>query len=262
MGQATFYFLGTGASTGIPVIGCPCDICHSSSPFNKRCRVSALIQIQKRSFLIDAGPDLRLQLLRANLQEVSGLLLTHTHFDHIAGLDDLRPLLFRRKGAIPCLLSQDSLDELKIRYHYLMQEYPEVEVPYTQLKFQLLEGDFGKVDFQGLSLRYVSYLQMGMKVTGYLIGNLAYISDIRNYSQRVIEDLKGIDILILGALRDTPAQGHFSLDEAIAFSREVGAKETFFTHIGHELDHETTNQKLPSDIRLAYDGLELSFEAP
>lgn len=265
MTRATFLFLGTSASTGIPVLGCGCAVCLSSSPYNKRYRVSGLIKIKEDHFLIDAGPDFRLQALRAGLTQLTGLLLTHTHYDHIAGLDDLRPLCFRSTAPIPCLLSEESFEELKLRYHYLIEGEKALDpsiklVPYTKLKFQHLPSDFGEVQFGGHEWRYVSYFQMETKVTGYLMGNFAYISDIHHYSEQLLEALQGVEVLVLGALREQPSQSHFSLDEAVAFARTVGAKKTYLTHIGHELDHETANRKLPLDIQLAYDGLSIDFE--
>jgi len=260
MRQARFLFLGTGASTGVPVLGCKCSVCTSSSSYNQRYRVSGLIKVEDRSFLIDVSPDFRLQAFRAALFQLDGVLITHTHYDHIAGLDDLRPLCFGRKEAIDCLVSRETLKELQLRYHYLMHEDSSREVPYTKLKFQVVENDFGESTFAGLPWRYVSYSQMDMKVTGYVIGSLAYISDIKEYTEELLTALQGVKVLILGALRYEFSKNHFSIDEAIAFARKVGAKQTYLTHIGHELDHEITNQQLPLDVSLAYDGLEIAFE--
>ena len=258
--QGTFIFLGTGGSKGVPLIGCRCLICLSASPFNKRWRASGLIRLEQKTFLIDVGPDFRTQALHFGISKLDGVVLTHTHFDHIAGLDDLRALCFWQKDKIPCLVSQDTLNELKVRYHYLMQPHEGCGIPYARLSFQVVAEDFGRALFQGQEWRHVSYFQSGMKVTGYVVGDLAYISDIREYSEEVTRSLSGVKTLILGALRYAPSKGHFTIEEAIAFARRVGAEQTYLTHIGHELDHEETNQKLPPDIRLGYDGLEIFFE--
>jgi phosphoribosyl 1,2-cyclic phosphate phosphodiesterase len=261
MTHAKFIFLGTGGSTGVPVIGCDCAVCSSSSAFNKRWRASGLIRFKDWNFIIDVGPDFRSQALNFGISRLNGVILTHSHFDHIAGIEDLRSFSFFQKGKIPCLLSKDTLEEVKQRYHYMMTSQEDYgSILHAQLDFKLIESDHGEIDFQGLKVRYVSYFQSGMKVNGYILGNLAYISDIREYSEEVTRSLRGIEILILGALRYTTSRGHFTVDEAIAFAREVGAKRTYLTHIGHELDHEMTNEKLPSDIRLAYDGLEIDFQ--
>ncbi len=239
---------------GIPAIACHCPVCTSSSPFNKRSRPSGLLKIGKKQFLIDAGPDFRAQALRFGIDRLDGVLITHTHFDHIAGFDDLRVFYFLHKQMVHCLLSKDSFEEIKIRFHYLFNDSK-----CRWAKFQILEKDFGTTSFEGVTFDTVSYFQAEMKVTGYRIDRLAYISDIRRYDEAVIDALKGVEILILSALRLTPTEVHFSIDEAIAFARKVGAKKTFFTHIAHELEHEETNRHLPEDIRLSYDGLEICF---
>lgn len=245
-----FLFLGSGGSMGVPVIACTCAVCTSNSPSNKRLRSSGLLQVGGKTILIDAGPDFREQALKYHVNHLDGILLTHTHFDHIGGIDDLRVYYFMLHQRLPCLLSQETFDELKIRYHYLMD---------TQLDFQILKDDFGKVDFQGIPLCYFSYSQAGMKVTGYRVGTFAYVSDIRKYSDEVLEALQGVEILVLSALRFSASEMHFSVDEAIAFARKVGAKKTWLTHIAHDLDHEKTNELLPPDIRMGYDGLEITF---
>jgi phosphoribosyl 1,2-cyclic phosphate phosphodiesterase len=148
-----------------------------------------------------------------------------------------------------------------VRYHYLIDHVNEEGIYYAQLDFKILKNDFGSVDFAGLKWNYVTYTQSGMKVNGYILGDLAYVSDIREYSEEVIKGLKGVKTLILGALRYEISKGHFNIDEAIAFAREVGAEKTYLTHFGHELSHEETSKKLPSNVKLAYDGLELTFNA-
>ncbi len=247
-------FLGTGGSLGIPVIACECGVCTSSNPCNKRQRPSGVVHLAGKRFLIDAGPDFRTQALKADLKRLDGVLITHCHFDHVGGLDDLRVFSLIQNKQLPCLLSQESYDELQIRYHYLTHSHST-----DKFKFQVLEADFGKTTFEGIDVHYVSYLQAGMKVTGYRIGTFAYISDIRKFSEEVIASLKGVKTLVLSALRYTPTEVHFSLDEAVAFARSVGAKKTWLTHIAHDLDHDKVNQELPIDVQLSYDGLEIEF---
>lgn len=259
MKKGSFVFLGTGASIGIPVIGCYCSVCQSGSVKNQRTRVSGLIRVGDAVFLIDCGPDLRMQMLREKVETITGLLMTHTHFDHVAGLDDLRPFCFGRKDPIPCLLSKDSFEDVAKRYRYLMQDLAPLETPYTKLKFQIIPDNFGTVFFEGYEWQYVSYFQQGMKVTGYRLGDLAYISDILHYTDEVVERLKGVKTLIVGALRESPSKAHFSIVEAIEFAKRIGAKSTYLTHIGHEVDHETVAAQLPSGIYLAYDGLEIEL---
>lgn len=259
MKKAQFTFLGTGASLGVPVIGCRCKVCTSESKFNKRWRPSGLISVDDQLFLIDAGPDFRTQALAFAIPHLDGVLLTHAHFDHIGGLDDLRPFYYMQKKPIPCLLSSNTLEEVNRRCFYLIEPSKKEETSAPVLDIHLLPSDFGTYIFQGVAFQYVSYFQAGMKVNGFKIGNLAYISDIRNFSPRVIEDLKGTEILILSALRNIPNDVHFSVEEAIAFSDSIQAKQTFLTHIAHDLDYEETNAQLPSHIRLSYDGLKINF---
>lgn len=252
-------FLGTGGSAGVPLIGCHCKVCLSLSPYNKRLRPSALITADGKNFLVDVGPDFRAQALKYKIERLEGVLLTHTHFDHIGGIDDLRSYYFLQKGKLPCLLSEESLSDLKVRYFYLMQPLREGHTISAQLDFTVLENEQGKVSFGGLEWKYVSYKQAQMKVTGYSLGNLAYISDIRTFDETLIHALKGTEILILSALRETPTMMHFSIEEAVEFSRQVGAKETWLIHVSHDFDYEEMNQKLPRNVRLSYDGLKIPF---
>lgn len=257
--QPKLLFLGTGGSAGVPIITCTCPVCKSLSPFNKRFRPSVLLQIGKKNFIIDVGPDFRDQSLRYGINHLDGVLLTHTHYDHIGGLDELRVYYFRHHLRLPTLASIETYEELRNRFHYLFKTKQSDGTLQAQLDFQILEEDFGTTSFQGLKVHYLSYTQAEMKVTGYKIGNMAYVSDIREYEERVIEELQGTELLILSALRYTPSEVHFSIEEAVEFAAKVGAKKTLLTHIAHDLEHDETNRKLPSHIRLAHDGLEVPF---
>lgn len=252
--RGKFLFLGTGGSLGVPILGCECSVCASPNPRNKRLRSSGVVSIDSQKFLIDAGPDLRTQALRHRLTQTHGVLLTHSHFDHIAGIDDLRAFAFRQKQKIPCLLSLETFEELKVRYHYLLHTPSG-----SRFAFEFLQGDFGAGSFQGVEYQFLSYRQAGMKVSGFRFGNFAYVSDIREYSERVFESLKGVEVLVVSALRYTPNEAHFSLGEAVAFSQKVGARTTWLTHITHDLEYEKVNKELPPEIQLAYDGLEIQF---
>ncbi|NGX60841.1 MAG: Phosphoribosyl 1,2-cyclic phosphodiesterase [Chlamydiae bacterium] len=253
---AEILLLGTGASTGIPVIGCGCPVCTSSDPKNTRLRPSALIKIGGKSLLIDSGPDFRFQALTHKINTLDGLLLTHSHFDHVAGLDELRIYYLLQKRNLPVLVSQTTLEDLKKRYDYLFQQKSWGSSLSAQLDFHVFEEKRGECEFLGIPIQYVTYSQGGMEVNGYRFGRLAYISDICLYPETIFEDLRGVEILVLDALREKPSEMHLSIDEAIDFSRKVGAKKTYFTHIGHELDH-AYEKKLPEEIFLAYDGLSL-----
>lgn len=258
--QGNFIFLGTGGSAGIPLIGCECEVCKSSLQLNKRLRSSGLMTIGDKNFLIDVGPDFRTQALKFQIKRLTGVLLTHAHADHIAGIDDLRAYYFLEKKKIPCVLSQETFDEVKLRYHYLLQPLVSGKSLAAQIDFQILPKDFGNLELEGIRFDYFSYYQLDIKVTGFRVGNFAYVSDIRQYTDEIFPSLHGIDILVLSALRHTLSPMHFSIEEAIAFSRRTSAKMTYLTHIAHDLEHEATNALLPSDVRMSYDGLSVPIE--
>jgi len=255
----SFVFLGTGASAGVPVIGCDCAVCTSASPYNKRLRSSGLLKIGGRNFLIDAGPDFREQALRAKIHHLDALFLTHTHFDHIAGVDELRAYFFRKKKPIPCLLSRESFEDLKKRYYYLFLPIGQGPTLSVQLDLKVLDDDQGSIHFEGLEVGYFSFYQGGMKVTGYRILDFAYISDIRDYEETIFDELKGVKTLVLSALWEKKSDLHLSLDEAVFFAEKIKPAQTYLIHTNHGIDYESTNRKLPKGIRLAYDGLEIDL---
>lgn len=256
--RCRFLFLGTGGSLGIPVVSCQCVVCTSKSPLNKRLRPSGLLTVGTKQFVIDVGPDFRIQALQFGIEKIDGVLLTHTHYDHIAGIDELRVFNLLQKRPMPCLSSKDSFEEIHQRFHYLFRK-KEGDKCHV-IDFHLLDKDFGRVSFQDVDFQIVSYFQAGMKVTGYRVGPFAYISDIHKYEERVVEDLQGVEILVLSALRHTTSEVHFNFQQAADFSKRIGAHSTFFTHIAHEIDHEETSATLPSGIRLAHDGMEIEFD--
>lgn len=252
-------FLGTGGSAGVPMIGCTCSVCLSLFPEDRRTRSAALLQVQGKKILIDAGPDLREQALKWNISHIDALLLTHAHADHIGGMDDLRAFYFLTKQKLPCFLSQETLCEVKQRYHYFFTPpVPNASMP-AQIDFFPFDHDSGRFHVEGIEICYFSYLQNGMKVTGFRIGTLAYVSDIKEYPETIFDHLKGVEVLIVSALRHSKSQMHFTVQEAIEFSKKVGAKRTFLTHISHELAHRETNALLPPDIQLGFDGLTVEW---
>lgn len=257
--QCKIIFLGTGSSVGIPVIGCDCPVCHSENPKNYRLRTSALLEIGDKRLLIDAGPDYREQALRQRIDRLDGVIFTHSHFDHIAGIDELRIYTFRQGKKVPCLVSLETFDELKERYHYLIEPKRERKSICAQLDFQLLDDDFGKCSFLDLEFTYVTYEQVGMKVTGIKIGNLAYLTDIKHYSQEVIDQMKGVDTLVISALKEEDSLAHLSVKQACDFANTLGVRQAFLIHMNHDVDHEKVNTRLPDGIELAYDGLEVPF---
>ena len=259
MKQGKLLFLGSGGSMGVPVIGCDCDVCRSTSSLNKRLRPSALITLDEKKILIDTGPDLRQQALRYNIKNIDGAIITHCHNDHTAGFDEVRVFYMRHGKALPCLASSFTAEDIKVRFAYIFENVNKQKLV-PKIDFQILESDRGTTEFLGYSVGYSSFVQAGTPVNGFRFGNLGFISDIRDYPDTIFEDFKGIEKLVLSSLRQEYSPLHFSIDEAIEFSRKMGAKETWLTHIAHEVDHEKMNAMLPKGVQLAYDGLEIFFE--
>ena len=255
-----FLFLGTGASTGVPQIGCKCVTCLSGSPQNLRLRTAGFIKIGHLSLLIDVGPDFRQQALRYKIDHVDGLLVTHTHFDHIAGIDELRIFYLKQKKPLPCLLSQESLNDLKTRYAYLFRPIESESALSAQMDMHILPKEDGEIDFLGLKIHYCSYFQGGMKVSGFRFGDFAYISDIKKYEESIFQHLRGVKQLVVSALLEETSPFHFSLNDAIEFSKKIGAQETYVTHISHHMNYETVSSKLPPNVKLGTDGMEVTFE--
>lgn len=253
-------FIGTGSSLGIPVIGCHCEVCLSTHKKNKRWRSSAILNWQGKKILIDASPDLRSQALHYHIEHLDGVILTHAHYDHTAGLDELRIFHFLNKKPLPCLMSVATADNINPRFSYMFEsQFGEVKGS-SRLEQHLLQGKFGKTHFLGIPIKFLTYTQLGMEVNGFVLGSLAYVTDIKEYDSKIIHSLKGVKTLVLSALRQTPSHMHLSIDEAVAFAQEVGAEKTWLTHIAHELEHEKTNHSLPSAVQLAYDGLEIEID--
>ena len=251
----TFLFLGTGASAGVPIIGCKCAVCISTSRKNKRFRPSGLIQLEGKSILIDIGPDFRSQAIQFGVESIDGLLLTHTHYDHIAGIDEVRIFNVRQKKPLPCLLSKESYEELQRRYYYFF----DVKGQSAKLDCIPLDGQRGEVEFLGLKIGFCSYFQSVMKVTGFRIGEFAYISDIHKMDDAIIQSLRGVRKLVVSALGVEDSPFHFSFRQAVDFAENVGAEETWLTHAGHFLDHDAIDALLPVNVRMGYDGLRWEF---
>lgn len=243
-------FLGTGTSMGIPIIGCRCPVCTSPDPRNRRMRTSALVRVDGLQLLIDAGPDFRSQALTAAIDHIDAVLLTHSHFDHVGGLDDLRPLNFRG-GAIPLYGNRQTLADIRQRYAYAfeaasagstkpMLELCEVSAPFT---------------IGATAITPVEIMHGSWPIIAYRIGQLAYVTDASIIPPPSLALLRGCRVLVLNALRDEPHPTHFSLDEALAVVDELAPERTFLVHMTHSLDHSTVNARLPAGVELAYDGL-------
>ena len=243
-------FLGSGGSMGIPVIGCMCKVCTSLASADKRLRPSVLLKIGGKHFIIDMGPDYRQQALTYHINRLDGVLLTHAHYDHIGGLDELRIYMLRSGRMLPCLLSRETLEEIKKRYYYFFSS------PDFSFNFQVLEDRQGKTIFEGLKVRYFSYVQAGMYVNGFRFHNLAYVTDIVKSEESMFQPLEGVETLIISA-QQWEGLDHVSIEQIMEFSKKIGAKKTYLTHISHEIHHERMSKKLPKGFLLAYDGMEV-----
>jgi phosphoribosyl 1,2-cyclic phosphate phosphodiesterase len=247
--------LGSGASTGIPVIGCTCAVCSSLDSKNKRLRSSIKIEKEGKILVIDAGPDFRAQALLYKINKLDALVLTHAHFDHIAGIDEVRIYNFIGKKPVPCLMTKATYEDFAKSHWYLLGDRDETMTKAAKLDIQVTDKVRGKVSFAGFDFDIFTYSQAHMQVMGLRFGKFAYVTDIKNYPETIFEDLRGVEVLIVSALKKEASPVHFNLEEATAFSRKVGAKKTYITHIAHEMDHNLVDSSLEDGIHLSYDGL-------
>lgn len=253
----TVTLLGTGTSTGIPVIGCTCRVCRSTDPRDERTRCACLVRAGGLHLVIDTGPDFRRQALRESLDRVDAVLFTHHHFDHVAGLDDLRPFLFANRRPIPCYARPNTASALRRMYDYIFADGTYPGVPALTL-----HEITGPVDIHGRyeperSVRVVPIdLRHGdLPLYGYRIGRFAYLTDTSRIPEASFDLLHGLDVLVLDALRHEPHRTHFSIAEAVDVARRIGARETYFIHMTHSVLHAEEEARLPDGIHLGYDGL-------
>ncbi len=246
--------LGTGTSVGVPAIGCGCPVCTSNNPRNNRLRASALVGLPEGNLLIDTSPDLRQQLLREGVGIVHAVAYTHGHADHLYGLDDLRLMQFYLGGPVP--LYCEPVVERRIRqsYDYAFRDASKAHVGAVP---QLALKTIGLDPFEVLGER-ITPLRLvhgpEFDVLGFRIGNVAYCTDVKSIPAESWPRLEGLDVLILDALRETPSATHLTLDEAVAVAEKLQPRQTLFTHIAHDLDHDAINRRLPPHMQLAYDG--------
>lgn len=255
----TFTFLGTGASMGVPVVGCNCIVCTSQDPRNQRNRCSVLIRMPQGNLLIDTPPELRLQLLRAKVPYVHAVLFTHYHADHVMGLDDLRPMPRHLGKAVPMYCTHDVERSLRQMFYYAFAANVE-SLPAGFLP-KLTFNNIGDQPFTVLeeTITPIELIHAHFPVLGFRIRDVAYCTDVNKIPRESWPKLEGLKVLILDALREKPHPGHFSIDEALEVVETVRPERAYFTHMSHELEHDETNRRLPENVQLAYDGLSFTF---
>lgn len=245
-------FLGTGTSQGVPVVACACTVCQSPDPRDKRLRSSVRVSNAVGTLLIDAGPDLRQQALRCALTKLDAVLLTHEHMDHIAGIDELRAFNFAQGQAMDLYSSTPTLDAVRRTYHYAFNEHRYPGVPELRLH---AVGDAPFIA-AGMEVLPVEVMHHRMPVLAYRIGDLAYITDAKTIAPAERAKLRGLDVLVINALRLKPHHSHLNLEEALAMVDDLAPRRAYFTHISHLLGaHSTVEADLPTLVKLAYDGL-------
>lgn len=248
--------LGTGTSLGVPIIACQCPVCCSTDPRDKRLRSSALVEVGDYTFVIDTGPDFRTQMLRAGVQKIDGVLFTHEHFDHMAGLDDIRAFNLHSKSSIHLYAEKRVLKTIRqgLAYAFGENKYPGTP------EIELNEITMEPFSINGVTIIPIRVWHHKMPVMGFRIGDFAYITDAKSIRDEELEKLKGVGVMVINGLRHTPHIAHFSLSEAKEVIEKVKPGQAIITHISHNLGmHAEESQKLPQGIVLGYDGMEINL---
>ena len=249
--------LGTGTSIGVPVIGCGCDVCRNGDPRNKRTRCSAILGLPEGNLLVDTAPDLRAQLLREDIGIAHAVLYTHDHADHVFGLDDLRLFQYYLQGPVPLYCEETVQRRIERSFDYAFippEKLPPSSVPKIA---------FHRIGLDSFLLLGTQIIPMRLKhgpicqVLGFRFGNVAYCTDTNDIPPESLALLQGLDVLILDALREKPHPTHFAIEEAVEIAKQLQPRQTYFTHMGHDLEYTATNAWLPKKMQLAYDGLRI-----
>jgi len=253
--KATLTVLGSGTSMGVPTLGCPCAVCHSTDPMDRRTRPSVMVSYAGRNVVIDTTPDFREQAIRESITHLDAVLYTHAHADHILGLDDLRPLTFRGID-IPLYADAPTVFRLKEIFGYIFAG----NYQYGGSAKVVLNSLDGDLDLWGAKFRPLKVKHGESDILGFRFGSAAYLTDFSDIPDESISQLQDLDVLFLDALRHRPHPTHSTLANSMRIVEELKPQRAFFTHISHDLPHAETNATLPESVRLSHDGLKLEFE--
>ncbi|MBI4930903.1 MAG: MBL fold metallo-hydrolase [Bacteroidetes bacterium] len=249
-------FLGTGTSQGVPIIGCKCRVCDSLNPKDKRLRSSVMIEVNKKRFVIDTGPDFRQQMIRERVDRIDAVIYTHEHRDHVAGLDDLRAFNYIMKKKMDLYASELTQQAIHEQFGYVFNEKKYPGIP--EVNFHTIENK--SFTIEGVEFIPILVKHMHLDVLGFRVGNFTYITDANFISEKEKKKIYGSEILVLNALRKEKHISHFNLEEAIKLAQELNCKRTFLVHISHQMGlHEEVEDELPENIHLAFDGLHINM---
>jgi phosphoribosyl 1,2-cyclic phosphate phosphodiesterase len=254
--KATLTVLGSGTSMGVPTIGCDCAVCHSADPHDRRTRPSIMVEYGGHFVLIDTTPDFREQAIREGIRTVDAVLYTHTHADHILGIDDLRPISFHRPEKIPLYARPEAVEVLRSMFRYIF----DADYKFGGIARVELKNIDGPIELFGARFESIPVVHGDTEIYGYRFGSAAYLTDFSDIPTSSMTRLGGLDILFLDALRHKPHPTHSTVENSLRIVQQLKPQRAFFTHICHDLPHAETNASLPPDVRLSYDGMKLEFE--
>lgn len=245
-------FLGTGTSTGVPVISCDCQVCTSSNIKDKRLRTSAMIEVNGTVIIIDCGPDFRYQMIKADVQDIHALLFTHEHRDHIAGIDDIRAFNYVLNKPVDVFATEQVMDSIRTQFPYIFNNNGYFGAP--KINVHTIESN-SNFYIQGIEVTPIEAMHDQLPVLGFRIGDLTYITDASYIEDKEIEKIKGTKALVINALRNSKHISHFSLEQAVEIAMKAEAENVYFTHMSHFIGlHDRVNEQLPKNMQLAYDG--------